>query len=158
MIGDGTYLMNPTELVTAVQEGLKISVVVSENHGYQCIRRLQMWRTGISFGNEFRHRDPSTNRLEGDYVQLDLAANAASFGARAWHVATQQQLEDALRQARAERLTVVIVAEVKSTGSCPAAVAGGTSPGGSQPGHQDPRTASRVRTRQSAVSAAALLI
>ena len=79
LIGDGTYLMNPTELVTAVQEGLKITVVVSENHGYQCIRRLQMWRTGISFGNEFRHRDPATNRLEGDYIQLDLAANAASL-------------------------------------------------------------------------------
>ena len=58
LIGDGTYLMNPTELVTAVQEGSKITVIVSENHGYQCIRRLQMWRTGISFGNEFRHRDP----------------------------------------------------------------------------------------------------
>ena len=112
-IGDGTYLMNPTELVTAVQEGLKITVVVSENHGYQCIRRLQMWRTGISFGNEFRHRDPATNRLEGDYIQLDLAANAASFGARAWQVATQQQFEDALRQARAETRTCVIVAEVE---------------------------------------------
>ncbi len=92
LIGDGTYLMNPTELVTAVQEGLKITVVVAENHGYQCIRRLQMWRTGVSFGNEFRHRDPATNRLEGDYVRIDLAANAESFGARAWHVETPEQL------------------------------------------------------------------
>ena len=58
LVGDGTYLMNPTELVTAVQEGLKITVVLAENHGYQCIRRLQMWRTGVSFGNEFRRRDP----------------------------------------------------------------------------------------------------
>jgi 3D-(3,5/4)-trihydroxycyclohexane-1,2-dione acylhydrolase (decyclizing) len=113
LIGDGTYLMNPTELVTAVQEGLKITVIVSENHGYQCIRRLQMWRTGISFGNEFRHRDPATNRLEGEYLGFDLAANAASWGARAWHVTTLDQLEQALRQARAETRPCVIVAEVE---------------------------------------------
>src|SRR5262249_51698404 len=113
LIGDGTYLMNPTELVTAVQEGLKITVIVSENHGYQCIRRLQMWRTGKSFGNEFRHRDRSSNRLEGDYVRLDLAANAASFGARAWHVATSDEFAQALEQARSERGPCVIVAEVE---------------------------------------------
>jgi 3D-(3,5/4)-trihydroxycyclohexane-1,2-dione acylhydrolase (decyclizing) len=113
LIGDGTYLMNPTELMTAVQEGLKITVIVSENHGYQCIRRLQMWRTGISFGNEFRHRDPGTNRLEGDYVRIDLAANAASFGARAWHAETAEQFERALREARVEARPCVIVAEVE---------------------------------------------
>jgi 3D-(3,5/4)-trihydroxycyclohexane-1,2-dione acylhydrolase (decyclizing) len=113
LIGDGTYLMNPTELVTAVQERQKITIVVSENHGYQCIRRLQMWRTGISFGNEFRHRDPGTNRLEGDYLQIDLAANAASFGARAWHVETLEQFERALVEARAETRCCVIVAEVE---------------------------------------------
>jgi 3D-(3,5/4)-trihydroxycyclohexane-1,2-dione acylhydrolase (decyclizing) len=113
LIGDGTYLMNPTELMTAVQERLKITVIVSENHGYQCIRRLQMWRTGISFGNEFRHRDPGTNRLDGDYVRIDLAANAASFGARVWHAETVDQFERALREARVETRPCVIVAEVE---------------------------------------------
>ena len=72
-----------------------------------------MWRTGISFGNEFRHRDPATDRLEGDYLHLDLAANAASFGARAWHVETTDQLAQALRQARAETRPSVIIAEVE---------------------------------------------
>jgi 3D-(3,5/4)-trihydroxycyclohexane-1,2-dione acylhydrolase (decyclizing) len=113
LIGDGTYLMNPTELMTAVQEQLKITVIVSENHGYQCIRRLQMWRTGKSFGNEFRHRDPGTNRLEGDYVRIDLAANAGSFGARVWHAETADQFERALREARVEARPCVIVAEVE---------------------------------------------
>jgi 3D-(3,5/4)-trihydroxycyclohexane-1,2-dione acylhydrolase (decyclizing) len=112
-IGDGTYLMNPTELMTALQEDLKITVVISENHGYQCIRRLQMWRTGVSFGNEFRHRDPNTNRLEGEYVQIDLAKNAESFGARTWHVETPEELRQALRDARSERRTCVIVAETE---------------------------------------------
>ena len=91
-VGDGTYLMNPTELVTAVQEDLKITVIVAENHGYQCIRRLQMGRTGRSFGNEFRARDPKTNRLEGEYVAIDFAKNAESFGARAWHVHTDAEV------------------------------------------------------------------
>jgi 3D-(3,5/4)-trihydroxycyclohexane-1,2-dione acylhydrolase (decyclizing) len=113
LIGDGTYLMNPTELVTAVQENLKITVIISENHGYQCIRRLQMWRTGRSFGNEFRARDPRTNRLEGEYVPIDFAKNAESFGARTWHVLTEEQLRQALREARAEKRPSVIVVETE---------------------------------------------
>ena len=113
MIGDGTYLMNPTELMTALQEDLKITVIIAENHGYQCIRRLQMWRTGVSFGNEFRRRDPKANRLEGEYVRIDLAKNAESFGARTWHVATPEQLRQALREAKTEHGTCVIVAETE---------------------------------------------
>ncbi len=71
-IGDGTYLMNPTELVTAIQEGLKVAVVITETDGYQCIRALQ----------EFRCRDTTTNRLDGEYVSIDFAKNAESFGAK----------------------------------------------------------------------------
>ncbi len=55
-LGDGTFLMSPTELVTAAQEGLPITVVIPENHGYQVIHRLQMFRSGREFGNEFRYR------------------------------------------------------------------------------------------------------
>jgi 3D-(3,5/4)-trihydroxycyclohexane-1,2-dione acylhydrolase (decyclizing) len=113
LVGDGTYLMNPTELVTAAQEGLKITVVVADNHGYQVIRRLQMWRTGRSFGNEFRARDPATKRLDGDYLALDLAGTATGFGARAWRVSTTAELRAALRAARAERGPCVIVAEIE---------------------------------------------
>ena len=55
-LGDGTFLMAPTELVTAAQEGLAVTLVVPENHGYQVIHRLQMLRSGREFGNEFRYR------------------------------------------------------------------------------------------------------
>ena len=55
-LGDGTFLMAPTELVTAAQEGLPITLVIPENHGYQVIHRLQMFRNGREFGNEFRYR------------------------------------------------------------------------------------------------------
>ncbi len=112
-IGDGTYLMNPTELVTASQEGLKITLVLSENHGFQCIRQLQMGRAGRSFGNEFRARDPKSKRLEGDYVAIDFAQNAASMGARTWKASTPEAVRQALREAREEKRTSVIVVETE---------------------------------------------
>jgi 3D-(3,5/4)-trihydroxycyclohexane-1,2-dione acylhydrolase (decyclizing) len=113
LIGDGTYLMNPMELVTAVQDDLKITVVICENHGYQVIRQLQMNRVGRSFGNEFRARDPKSNRLEGDYVQIDFAKNAESMGAKVWHVETEDKLRKALREARKEERSCVVVAETE---------------------------------------------
>lgn len=112
-IGDGTYQINPMELITAMQENLKVTVVVSDNHGFQVIRRLQMWRTGKSFGNEFRHRSDKSGRLEGDYLPIDMAANARSMGARAWHVTTEEELRKALRKARRETNSCVIVVEVE---------------------------------------------
>jgi 3D-(3,5/4)-trihydroxycyclohexane-1,2-dione acylhydrolase (decyclizing) len=112
-IGDGTYLMNPTELVTSMQEGLKLTVIISENHGFQSISALQMLRAGRRFGNEFRARDGEQNRLEGEYMKIDFAQNAASFGARSWHVTTPEGVGHALREARGERQTCVIVADVE---------------------------------------------
>ncbi len=111
-IGDGTYILNPGELVTALQHGLKITVVISENHGYQSIRRLQMFRVGRPFGNEFRVRD-GDGRLDGDYVQLDLARSAEGLGARAWRAATPGELRTALAEARTEQRPCVIVCETE---------------------------------------------
>jgi 3D-(3,5/4)-trihydroxycyclohexane-1,2-dione acylhydrolase (decyclizing) len=113
LVGDGTYFMNPMELITASQEGLKITVVILENHGFQVIRRLQMARAGRSFGNEFRERDEPANRLEGEYLALDLPKNAESMGARAWHVFNPDELRQALREARQETRACVIVAEIE---------------------------------------------
>ncbi len=95
-----------------MQEGLKITVVIADNHGFQVIRQLQMARAGRSFGNEFRARDQA-NSLEGDYLPIDFAANAASFGARAWQVATPDELCHALHEARSESRACVIVAETE---------------------------------------------
>jgi 3D-(3,5/4)-trihydroxycyclohexane-1,2-dione acylhydrolase (decyclizing) len=113
LIGDGTYLMNPTELVTAVRENLKITLVISENHGYQCIRNLQMNRVGHDLCTEFKVRNPETNRLDGEYVKIDFAQNAASLGARVWNVRTPDELCAAVRAARGEKRPCVIVAETE---------------------------------------------
>jgi len=111
-VGDGTYLLNPGELVTALQHGLKITVIVSENHGFQSIRRLQMARAGRPFGNEFRLRHDD-GRLDGHYVEVDLARSAEGFGARAWRAATPDELRTALLEARAEARPSVIVCETE---------------------------------------------
>jgi 3D-(3,5/4)-trihydroxycyclohexane-1,2-dione acylhydrolase (decyclizing) len=113
LVGDGTYLMSPTEIVTATQEGLKITLILVENHGFQCIRNLQINRAGRSFGNEFRLRDSKTNRLEGKFVEIDFAQNAESMGARTWNVRTPEELGIALDEARSEERTCVIVAETE---------------------------------------------
>jgi 3D-(3,5/4)-trihydroxycyclohexane-1,2-dione acylhydrolase (decyclizing) len=107
VIGDGTYLMGSTgELVTARQEGLKLTVLVFENGGYQSIHGLQLNRTGRSFGLEFRDRD-------GEHVEVDYAANARSLGCVAHRVETEDELADALDAARAETGPVVIVVRVE---------------------------------------------
>ena len=118
-VGDGTFMLQPTELITATQENLKLTVVLSENHGFQSIRNLQMGRAGHSFGNEFRHREKGSNRLEGDYVKLDFAKTAAGMGAKTWNVKTPDQLNDALQNARQESGTCVIVAEIEPHRYCP---------------------------------------
>lgn len=120
LIGDGTYLMNPTEIVTAAQEGLKITIVLIENHGFQCIRNLQMNKVGHSFGNEFRMRNRRTQRLDGDFVEIDFAKNAESMGARTWRVKTPEELRKALGEARDETRSCVIVAETEKYHFTPA--------------------------------------
>ena len=121
-IGDGTFLLNPMELITALQEQLKVTVVVIDNHGFQVIRRLQMWRTGHAFGNELRARGGETDgsngadggpRLEGGYLPVDIATIARGMGARAWNAATPDAVRAALREARAETRSCVIVCEVE---------------------------------------------
>jgi 3D-(3,5/4)-trihydroxycyclohexane-1,2-dione acylhydrolase (decyclizing) len=119
-IGDGTFLMAPTELVTALQERLPVTVVVSENHGYQAIHRLQMLRSGQEFGNEFRYRDDALTlgdgqtaskpaRTEGEYLRVDLVQIASGLGARAVRATTAAEVRDALANTRGHEGPVVIV-------------------------------------------------
>jgi 3D-(3,5/4)-trihydroxycyclohexane-1,2-dione acylhydrolase (decyclizing) len=114
VIGDGTYLMGSTgELVTACQEGLRLTVVVVENEGYQSIHALQRTRTGRSFGLEFRERAGGDAGLTGSYVEVDYAANARSLGCAAFDVSSLEELREALDAARAEPRPSVIVARVE---------------------------------------------
>jgi 3D-(3,5/4)-trihydroxycyclohexane-1,2-dione acylhydrolase (decyclizing) len=127
-IGDGTFLMAPSELATAAQEGLAVTVVIPENHGYQVIHRLQMFTMGREFGNEFRYRtDPLTLEagkdagLTGDYLQVDLVQVAAGLGARAVRATTPAEIRRALRETRGEPRPVVLVVPVIPHADLPSA-------------------------------------
>lgn len=113
LIGDGTYLMQPTELVTAAQEGAKVITVVVDNSGHQCIRGLQVQMTDVEFGTQLRARDAATGRLTGRVVEVDFAANARSLGCAAWHVETLEEFEAAIAAARAVDGPSVIVVPVE---------------------------------------------
>jgi 3D-(3,5/4)-trihydroxycyclohexane-1,2-dione acylhydrolase (decyclizing) len=110
MVGDGSYLMMNSEIVTAVAEGLKLTVVVLDNHGFQCILALQRIVGVPDFGNELRYRNPTSNRLDGPYVPVDFRKHAEAMGALALGANTADELRAALETAKtADRITVIVV-------------------------------------------------
>ena len=108
LVGDGSYLMMAQELVTAVQEGVKLIVVLVQNHGFASIGGLSETVGVPRFGTSYRYRNPGTGRLDGDVLPVDLAANAASLGVRVLRAQTIAELRAALRQARDEAGPVVV--------------------------------------------------
>jgi 3D-(3,5/4)-trihydroxycyclohexane-1,2-dione acylhydrolase (decyclizing) len=111
MVGDGSYLMMAQELVTAVQEGVKLTVVLVQNHGFASIGALSESVGSQRFGTRYRARNPETGALDGDLLPVDLAANAASLGARVIRATTIAELDAALGDARAAAETTVIHVE-----------------------------------------------
>ena len=110
-IGDGTYLMLNSEIVTAVGEGLKLTIVVFDNHGYQCIKDLA-WNVGVpQFGNELRFRETGTGRLSGGFIPVDYAKHAEAMGALGIFARTEDEIRAAIAAARAhDGVTVIHVA------------------------------------------------
>jgi 3D-(3,5/4)-trihydroxycyclohexane-1,2-dione acylhydrolase (decyclizing) len=102
LVGDGSYLMMAQELVTAVAEGIKLTVVLVQNHGYASIGALSEALGSQRFGTKYRYRDTD------DTLPVDLAANAASLGARALTANTIEEFETALREAVASDVTTVV--------------------------------------------------
>ncbi|MDQ6657509.1 MAG: 3D-(3,5/4)-trihydroxycyclohexane-1,2-dione acylhydrolase (decyclizing) [Actinomycetota bacterium] len=99
MVGDGGYLMMPTELVTAVQERIKVIVVLVQNHGFGSIGSLSESLGSQRFGTRYRYRTDD-GRLDGELLPVDLAANARSLGARVIEVHSKAQLTDAIAAAK----------------------------------------------------------
>jgi 3D-(3,5/4)-trihydroxycyclohexane-1,2-dione acylhydrolase (decyclizing) len=108
LVGDGSYLMMAQELVTAVQEGVKLNVVLVQNHGFASIGALSEAVGSQRFGTSYRYRDPDSGRLDGDLLPIDLAANAASLGAEVLRATTAEELRTALEQARKSSRTTVV--------------------------------------------------
>ncbi|MDG0791132.1 3D-(3,5/4)-trihydroxycyclohexane-1,2-dione acylhydrolase (decyclizing) [Cohnella ginsengisoli] len=107
-VGDGSYLMMHSELVTSLQEGRKITILLFDNHGFQCIHNLQRANGSDGFGNEFRYRSADTGRLTGSPMPIGFAAHARSLGAAAYTARTPDELREALAQAKQETKTTLI--------------------------------------------------
>ncbi|MET7284452.1 3D-(3,5/4)-trihydroxycyclohexane-1,2-dione acylhydrolase (decyclizing) [Streptomyces sp. NPDC005573] len=113
LVGDGTYLMMPTEIVTAVQEGIAIKVLLVQNHGYASIGGLSEAVGGERFGTAYR-RPAADGTLTGAPLPVDLAANAASLGMRVLRAATAGELRAALTEARAADTPTCVYVETET--------------------------------------------
>ncbi len=111
MVGDGSYLMMATELVTAVQEGIKIITVLVQNHGFASIGSLSESLGSQRFGTRYRYRNPDSGRLNGAKLPVDLAANAASLGVEVIKTTTAGEFAEAIKAAKAADHSVVIYVE-----------------------------------------------
>ncbi|WP_029537892.1 3D-(3,5/4)-trihydroxycyclohexane-1,2-dione acylhydrolase (decyclizing) [Rhodococcus erythropolis] len=110
MVGDGSYLMMATELVTAVQERLKVIVVLVQNHGFASIGSLSESLGSQRFGTQYRYRS-NDGRLDGGVLPVDLAANAASLGVDVIRANTAAEFADAIKVAKASDTSTVIHVE-----------------------------------------------
>jgi len=111
MLGDGSYLMMAQEIVTAVQEGLAITILLLDNHGFASIGGLSDSVGCGGFGTEYRYRTAS-GHLDGQPIAVDYVASAAALGAHAVSARNRAEILEALRQARASDTTTVIVIPV----------------------------------------------
>ena len=123
LVGDGSYLMMAQELVSAVQERVKIIVILVQNHGFASIGGLSQTVGAPRFGTQYRYRDPATGRLDGGVLPVDLAANAASLGVTALRARTIDELRAALQRARREPGPVLVQIETDPLVPAPASEA-----------------------------------
>ena len=109
MVGDGSYLMMAQEIVTSIQEGYKLNIVLLDNHGFSSIGGLSRGSGNAGLGTNYRYR--RGEKYDGDLLPVDLAANAASLGACVIRAKTHEELKSALASARKHDRTSVIVVE-----------------------------------------------
>ncbi len=109
MVGDGSYLMMAQEIVTSLQEGYKLNIIVLDNHGFSSIGGLSRACGNQGMGTEYRYR--RNGKMNGDLIAVDFVANARSLGADAVRARTGDDLRQALREAKKSQKTSVIVIE-----------------------------------------------
>ena len=110
LVGDGSYLMMAQEIVTSIQEGYKLNVIVVDNHGFSSIGGLSRSCGSGGFGTEYRYR--RNGELAGETLPIDFVANAASLGAVAVRAKTREELAEGVTAMRSHPRTSVVVIEV----------------------------------------------
>ncbi|WP_406335761.1 3D-(3,5/4)-trihydroxycyclohexane-1,2-dione acylhydrolase (decyclizing) [Streptomyces sp. NBC_00203] len=119
LVGDGSYLMMAQEIVTMVSEGLKVIVVLVQNHGFASIGALSESLGSQRFGTKYRFRNGDSGQLDGDVLPVDLAANASSLGADVLHATSVDEFRAAMEKAKAATRTTVVHVETDLYGPNP---------------------------------------
>ncbi|WP_327749162.1 3D-(3,5/4)-trihydroxycyclohexane-1,2-dione acylhydrolase (decyclizing) [Streptomyces europaeiscabiei] len=119
LVGDGSYLMMAQEIVTMISEGLKVIVVLVQNHGFASIGALSEALGSQRFGTKYRYRDGDSGQLDGDVLPVDLAANASSLGADVLHATSVDEFRAAMEKAKAATRTTVVHVETDLYGPNP---------------------------------------
>jgi len=109
LVGDGSYLMMAQEIVTSLQEGYKLNIVLLDNHGFSSIGGLSRSCGNEGMGTNYRFR--LGEKYDGDLLPVDFIGNAASLGAWATRARTREELSAALAEARKQPRTSVVVVE-----------------------------------------------
>lgn len=100
MVGDGSFIMLHSELLTAVQEHKKINICVFDNASFGCINNLQVGQGNQSLCTELRYRNPETGRHDGSFISVDFAAIGRAYGAQAYTIRTLDELKRAMEEAK----------------------------------------------------------
>ncbi|MCX5253930.1 3D-(3,5/4)-trihydroxycyclohexane-1,2-dione acylhydrolase (decyclizing) [Streptomyces canus] len=119
LVGDGSYLMMAQEIVTMISEGLKVIVVLVQNHGFASIGALSESLGSQRFGTKYRYRDGDSGLLDGEVLPVDLAANASSLGADVLHASSVDEFRSAMEKAKAATRTTVVHVETDLYGPNP---------------------------------------
>ena len=106
--GDASYLMLPSDIITTIQEGYKITIILINNEGYASIGGLSNSVGGEGFGTHFKYRNPKTGQLDGDFLPVDLAKNAESLGAIVYKPKGIKEFSNALKKAKNNDTTTVV--------------------------------------------------
>lgn len=118
LVGDGSYLMLHSELVTSLQERKKINVILFDNATFGCINNLQMNNGMGTFATEFRYRNPETGRLDGNFMKIDYAQSAAGYGVKTYRVNTIEELEAAIEDSKKQTVSTLIDIKVLPKTMC----------------------------------------
>jgi len=119
IVGDGSYQMAPQEIATIVAEGLKVILVVLQNHGWSSIGSLSESHGSQRFATKYRMRSPETGLLDGEKLPVDLAANIRSYGVEVLEPGSIAEFRDAYAAAAARDTTTAIVIETDLYGPNP---------------------------------------
>jgi 3D-(3,5/4)-trihydroxycyclohexane-1,2-dione acylhydrolase (decyclizing) len=111
MVGDGNYLMMNHEIVTSIQEGYKLCIILLNNDGFASIGGLSESLGGQRFGTKYRYRDEKTGQISGECLPVNFAENAKSLGAHTIECTDLASLKEALKEMKEQTRTTVVYIE-----------------------------------------------